>query len=52
MANIRGWKNHLSKKTKVIDVKEVHDCLDCEGCLCEDFCKEQEEEYFGKKEGD
>lgn len=32
--------------------KELKDCFDCEGCLCEDFCKEQEEEYFGKKEGD
>lgn len=28
--------------------KELHDCLDCEGCICEDFCKEQEERYFGK----
>lgn len=31
--------------------KELHDCLDCKGCICEDFCKEQEEKYFGK-EGD
>lgn len=32
--------------------KELHDCLDCEGCLCEDLCNEYEDEYFGKKEGD
>ncbi|WP_154440473.1 hypothetical protein [Tissierella pigra] len=32
--------------------KELHGCLDCVGCLCVEFCKQEEEKYFGKKEGD
>lgn len=46
--NIRGKKNRLPKKAKIEDVKVIHDCLDCEGCLCEDFCKEYEEQYFSE----
>lgn len=55
MTNIRG---KLGKKEKMIEKipfseesKEIHDCLDCEGCLCEDWCKESEEEWFGKGGG-
>jgi len=29
--------------------KELHDCFDCKGCLCEDICKKYEEEAFPKK---
>jgi hypothetical protein len=28
--------------------KELHDCLDCEGCICEDYCKEQDKLDFPK----
>lgn len=56
MTNIRGKLGSsgitASKRAFNESPKELHDCLDCEGCICEDFCKEQEEEYFGKKEGD
>lgn len=26
--------------------KALHDCLDCEGCICEEFCKSDEEKTF------
>ncbi|MDR7856091.1 hypothetical protein [Tissierella sp.] len=29
--------------------KELKDCFDCEGCLCEDLCNKYEEDEFGKK---
>ena len=25
------------------DAKMIHDCLDCEGCLYEEWCKENDE---------
>jgi hypothetical protein len=28
--------------------KELHDCFDCKGCICEEYCAE-EEKHFGKK---
>lgn len=28
--------------------KELHDCFDCEGCVCEEYCKEQEKLDFLK----
>lgn len=31
------------------DVKELKDCFDCEGCLCESLCREYEDENFTKK---
>lgn len=40
------------RKAKLRVNAELHDCLDCEGCICEEVCKEQEEKYFGKEEGD
>lgn len=52
--NIRGKRNPYVKKMPFDDVehlKELNDCFDCKGCLCESFCKELEEEYFGE-EGD
>lgn len=27
---------------------ELHDCCNCEGCICEDWCEELEEKYFGE----
>lgn len=29
--------------------KELNECCNCEGCLCEELCKEYEDEYFGKE---
>ena len=29
-------------------LKELNECCNCEGCLCEDLCNEYEDEYFGK----
>lgn len=26
--------------------KTLHDCCDCEGCICEEHCKAEEEKYF------
>lgn len=26
--------------------KELHDCFDCEGCICEEYCKEQDKIDF------
>ncbi len=26
--------------------KELHDCFDCEGCICEEYCKEQDKINF------
>lgn len=50
--NMRGKKNpHPKKMPFDEEVKILKDCFDCEGCLCEDFCKELEEKHFGK-EGD
>jgi len=46
--NIRG-KTYPQKKMMSDD---LHECLDCKGCICEEFCKEEQEKYFGKKEGD
>lgn len=30
-------------------VKELHDCFDCEGCICEEHCKEQDKLNFPKE---
>lgn len=29
------------------DGKTLHDCFDCKGCICEEYCAE-EEKHFGK----
>ena len=47
MTNIRGKRdNPTLLKNKE---KELHDCFDCKGCICEKTCAEQEEKYFGKQ---
>ena len=51
MVNIKGKKPRLSKQKWPEAPAELHDCCNCEGCICEDWCKELEEKYFGK-EGD
>ena len=35
-----------NKIINLIQEKELHDYLDCEGCLCEEYCKEQEKTNF------
>lgn len=30
------------------DGKTLHDCFDCKGCICEEYCAEEEEKHFGK----
>lgn len=46
MTNIRGTNdNPTMLKNKE---KELHDCFDCKGCICEEYCAE-EEKHFGKK---
>lgn len=32
--------------------KELNECCNCKGCLCEEICKKYEEQYFNKKEGE
>lgn len=44
-----GFRLSEEQSNKIIDLiqeKELHDCLDCEGCLCEEYCKEQEKINF------
>lgn len=50
MVNIRGKMevNQFKEKLPFDDIKTLNECCDCEGCLCEDFCEELEEKYFGK----
>jgi len=51
ITNIRGF-NHQKESPDWDITKELHDCLDCEGCICEEVCKKYEEEEFGLKEGE
>lgn len=47
MTNIRGKKNHYPLKVPFDESpKELNECCNCEGCLCEDLCKEYEDEHF------
>ena len=54
MTNIRGprYQKNLNKTPEWDTNKELHDCFDCKGCICEEVCKKYEEEEFGLKEGD
>lgn len=51
MTNIRGKAkvNPYPNKLPFDDIETLHECCDCEGCLCESLCKEYEEENFTKK---
>lgn len=31
------------------DIETLHECCDCEGCLCEEVCKEYEDNSYRKK---
>lgn len=42
--------NPYPNKLPFDDIETLHECCDCEGCLCEDLCKKYEDEF--KKEGD
>ena len=43
MTNIRGRSHKLPKKTWRSDSDGLHECFDCEGCICEDLCRKYEE---------
>lgn len=48
-----GTKESFVKKIPFDEEpKDLKECFNCKGCLCEDLCKEYEDEYFGKKEGE
>lgn len=34
------------RKAKLRDNAELHDCCNCEGCICEDICREEDKIYF------
>lgn len=46
--NIRG-KSPYPPIMKLDETKELHDCFDCKGCLCEKICEKHEDENFNKK---
>lgn len=49
MTNIRGKKNLYPLKVPFDEPpKELKDCFDCEGCLCEELCKEEGDSFEGK----
>lgn len=37
------------RNPSINDEKELHDCFDCEGCICEELCKKYEDEHFTKR---
>ena len=44
-----GTRLTEEQSNKIIDLiqeKELHDCFDCEGCICEEYCKEQDKIDF------
>lgn len=52
MTNIRGLNFPRTYKAEFGGIekdKELHDCFDCKGCICEEVCKKYEEEEFGQK---
>lgn len=54
MVNIRGKMgiSQFKEKLPFDDIETLHECCDCEGCLCEDLCKKYEDEFVEKEEGD
>ena len=26
--------------------KTLHECINCEGCICEEYCRAEDEKYF------
>ena len=49
--NIQGKESLHQNKVPFDDTKELNECINCKDCICEDYCNELEEKYFGK-EGD
>lgn len=47
MVNIRGKAivNPYKEKLPFDDIETLHECCDCEGCLCEDLCKEEGDSF-------
>jgi len=48
--NIRGkTRSPQVRNPSYDDEKELHDCFDCDDCLCEELCKKYEDKNFTKK---
>ena len=49
---IDGTRLSEEQSKKLIELiqqnDELHSCFDCEGCICEEYCKEQEKLNFPK----
>lgn len=43
MTNIRGRGQKFPRKIRPSDSDGLHECFDCEGCICEDLCRKYEE---------
>lgn len=44
-----GLRLSEEQSKKLIDAmqeKELHDCFNCKGCICEEYCKEQDKLDF------
>lgn len=37
--------NPYKEKLPFDDIETLHECFDCEGCLCKDLCKKYEDEF-------
>lgn len=49
---LRLSEEQIEKLTKSIQQsKELHDCFDCEGCISEEYCKEQDKLDFPEMGG-
>lgn len=40
--------NPYPNKLPFDDIETLHECCNCEGCLCEDLCKKYDDEYISK----
>lgn len=51
MVNIREKMevNQFKEKLPFDDIKTINECCNCEGCLCEDLCKEYEDDNYRKR---
>jgi len=50
MTNIREKRFPIKYEAEFIKEKELHDCFDCEGCICEEVCKEMYAEMDRERE--
>lgn len=48
MTNIRH-KSIYPEQMKIKSSKELHECCDCKGCICEDICEKRDKEITGEE---